>query len=135
MTTLVQQKSGNDCVLAAVAMALGKTWEELWTQEDLNTAIEKKGLNTGDYLERAGLVREQDYRSVYLNGVDMQAVYRLLWKRRAVLSVHSLNNEGGSHAVYWDGEKLWDPHEGHYPEHLAFRHLTSCHITYVYLLP
>lgn len=29
MTTLIQQKSGNDCVLAAIAMAAGKSsWDE-----------------------------------------------------------------------------------------------------------
>jgi len=31
---------------------------------------------------------------------------------RAILDVPSLNFVGGMHAIYWDGERLWDPNDG-----------------------
>lgn len=127
MTTLIQQKSGNDCVLAAIAMARGcESWDDIWTQDDLDKVIASKGVaHWEDWMKRAGFVEDVHYRDVYCNGGDAERLKALLWRRRALLSVGSLNNAGGSHAVYWDGAKLWDPHEGHYPQYLAYRHLSS----------
>jgi hypothetical protein len=132
MTTLIQQQSPNDCVLAAIAMAKGaEKWSDVWTPEDLQKVIDSKGI--GDlkpWLEKAGIT---SYIEVYVRSESCNIVKRMLWKRRALLSVDSLNNSGGSHMVFWDGEKLWDPHEGHYPECIAFRHLSSVSISEVYL--
>ena len=36
----------------------------------------------------------------------------ILWGRRAILSVDSLNNEGGKHAIFWNGMKILDPQNG-----------------------
>jgi hypothetical protein len=132
MTTLIQQKSQNDCVLAAIAMAAGASaWEDLWTEEDLQKVITSKGIaNMDPWLKRAGIT---EWMECYVR--DDRTAHRLLWQRRALLSVNSLNNPGGTHMVYWDGEKLWDPHEGHYPEFLAFRHLQSLSISEIYIFP
>lgn len=134
MTTLIQQRSGNDCVLAAIAMAVGKErWEDLWTEEDLQKVIQDKGIaDIEPWLDRAGVTA---YRQVYIHGVDMRTCRALLWKRRALLSVDSLNNNGGSHMVYWDGDKLWDPHTGHEEQGLlAFKWLSTVHISRAFLL-
>lgn len=135
MTTLIQQKSGNDCVLAAIAMAAGKDkWEDLWTPEDLQSVIDSRGINDVDpWMLRAGFEREKHFREIFVYSGSERIASALLWRRRALLSVDSLNNHGGSHMIYWDGQKIWDPHEGHYPEFLAFRHLTSCKINRVQL--
>lgn len=133
MTTLIQQRSGNDCVLAAIAMAAGAAaWEEVWTQADLDAVIASKGVSdVAHWLVRAGF-KEGDFREVYLHGE--RAAAALLWRRPALLSVASLNNNGGSHMIFWDGERVFDPHEGHYPQFIAFRHLTSCSISRAFLL-
>jgi hypothetical protein len=52
----------------------------------------------------------------------------MLWKRRALLSVSSLNIDHGSHMIYWDGTRIWDPNDGKEGK-LAFRYLSSCQIT------
>lgn len=133
MTILVTQKSPHDCVLAAIAMAVGKTWEEAWTQEDLAAVIKSRGIADIDpWMKRHGAEPYVDYREVYVHGTRLGMVCALLWKRRALLSVNSLNNDGGSHMIYWDGECILDPNEG-YEGKIAFKHLSSCIITRVYV--
>lgn len=133
MTTLIRQKSGNDCVLAAIAMAAGKEkWEDLWTDEDLQSVIKSKGVADAEpWLERAGYKRGEHYKEIYCYN-DSNIAKSFLWKRKALLSVDSLNNVGGSHMVFWDGNRIWDPHEED-PGYLYHRIITGCSITRVYL--
>lgn len=106
---LVKQKTLCDCGLAAIAMAVGKDYDELWTAED-TASLDGKGMEDMDtWLEKAGLKRGVDFKQVRIWGADQDMVKGMLWRRRALLSVKSLNNESGNHAVYWDGEKLYDP--------------------------
>lgn len=133
MTTLIQQKTLNDCALASIAMAAGTDkWEDLWTEADLE-AIKGKGVGHGEdldaYMLRAGFIRRKHYKTVYLHGDVNDAVYDLLWGRRALLSVRSLNRDGGGHMVYWDGERLWDP-----SYERTYLHLSSCIITVAQVL-
>lgn len=135
MTTLIQQKSASDCVLAAIAMAAGcASWNELWTEADLKSVVDSKGIaDESPWLERAGLLRNEHYRTVRIWG-DCEVVQKLLWKRKALIACNSLNNLGGQHMVYWDGERVWDPHEGHW--HLGwqyYKHITSLMIKEVIL--
>lgn len=120
MTIHVLQKTNHDCMLACIAMAAGKTHEELWTQEDIDELVAMKGSSddhTRTLLEKAGF-------EPYVNGEISKIVWsiniwdshsrepfvqRLLSGRRAIISVPSLNNYGGWHVVYWDGHKLYDP--------------------------
>lgn len=124
MTTLIQQKSPHDCALAAIAMAAGmQFWEDLWTDDDLK-AVHGRGVADVDpWLERAGFVRLRDYLEVYTHG-SQEMIHAMLWRRSALLSVNSLNNNGGGHMIYWDGSKIWDPHEGQ-DGYLSFRWLSS----------
>ena len=114
MTTLIQQRTNHDCVLASMAMAIGKEkWEDAWTEEDLQKVVESRGIADYDpWLDRHGLKEGRDYISIYVHEDSMRVVKALLWKRRALLSVESVNHNYGSHAVYWDGERIWDPNEG-----------------------
>jgi hypothetical protein len=132
-TTLIQQLGARDCVLASIAMAAGfEKWSDVWTPEDLEKVVESKGIaDITPWMKRAGIT---SYFEVYVHSSDARFVKSMLWKRRALLSVASLNNSGGSHMIFWDGERIWDPHEGHYPEYQAFRHLSTLLITEVCLL-
>ena len=134
MTTLIQQRSDNDCVLASIAMAVGAgKWEDVWTDEDLQSAIDSQGISDYEpWLKRVGLVNYEDYRVVYTH-TGASDTHVLLWGRRALLSVRSLNNDGGYHMVYFDGEKLHDPQEG-VEGKLAYRFLHSCQIARAILL-
>lgn len=133
MTTLIRQRSGNDCVLAAIAMAAGKSrWEDLWTEADLQSVIESKGVsNVEHWLERAGYELNKDYVVIYCHN-ESSIAKRFLWKRKALLTVDSLNNVGGSHMVFWDGNRIYDPHEDD-PGYLFHRIITGCSITRVFM--
>lgn len=110
-TVLVQQRSGSDCTLACIAMAAGKPWDDLWSQSDIDELVANKGCGDEEpYMVRAGFTKNVDYKrfSMY-DTLSQPDLKRFLWKRRAMLSVPSLNTENGSHHVYWDGESLFDP--------------------------
>lgn len=135
MTTLIQQKSGNDCVLAAIAMAAGfDRWEDAWTDDDLQTVIKSKGIADLDpWMKRVGYVAWTHYRECYVHR-DESIAQVFLWKRRALISCSSLNNDGGSHMVFWDGRRIWDPHEGHWDQGFQyFRHLSTLRISRAYI--
>lgn len=134
MTTLIQQKSPNDCVLAAIAMAAGfEKWEDAWTEDDLQAVIKSKGVaDTEPWLKRHGFVEWKHYRECYIH--DDRVAHALLWKRRALISCSSLNNDGGSHMIFWDGARIWDPHEGHWDQGFQyFRHLSTLRISRAYI--
>lgn len=110
-TKLIQQRNRSDCGLAAMAMALGKEYDELWTPEDVQKVLDERGISdVGDWLERKGLKRREDFSTVYTFGREKAA--ELLWGRPALLSIVSLNEQQGNHLVYFDGYRIWDPQEG-----------------------
>lgn len=134
MTTLINQKSGSDCVLAAIAMAAGKTtWEDVWNADDLQKVIDEHGVgDIAPWMERVGMLRNVHYREIYTQS-DPRLARSLLWGRRALLTIDSLNIDGGMHMVYWDGEKLWDPHFKH-DDYLFHKHLGGTSVYKVFLL-
>lgn len=107
-------------------MASGKSsWEEAWTEVDLQEVIKTKGVGDIDpWMKRLGYEFRKDYITIYVHGDAMEMVQKLLWKRRALLSVNSLNIKGGSHMVYWDGDIIHDPS----PER-TYQHIESCIIS------
>lgn len=111
MTTLIQQRSGNDCVLASIAMARGAAaWADVWTDSDLERVIASKGVSGYEpWLEQAGFKPHQFKEIQIWNATDQSIVRQLLWHRRALLSVHSLNIDQGHHMVFWDGFEVFDP--------------------------
>lgn len=111
MNNIVKQKWKNDCALACIAMASGKDYDTIFTKK-LIKAIDKEGGATGKTLEQAftaaGYVKDKTYSTVYTAAIG-GTIRELIWKRKALLQVDSLNYEGGMHLIYWDGEKIIDP--------------------------
>lgn len=140
MTKHITQRNYNDCMLACIAMAAGKDYDELWSPELVQEIVESRGVSN----DRANKLLEHAGFHPYVNGDEGKIVWRhnlsagvplcdgllrnMLQGRRAILSVPSLNHLGGWHAVYWDGGELFDPNKGfdgkqHYQwlEHLTVR--------------
>lgn len=111
MTNLIKQLSGNDCVLAAIAMARGaEKWHDVWTAADLERVVTGKGISDyGPWMAQAGFEPHEWKEIQVWNSSDQQLLRQLLWRRRALLSVHSLNNDQGHHMVFWDGREIFDP--------------------------
>lgn len=130
MTTLIQQLSDHDCALASIAMALGfERWSDCWGPDDLERAIKENGVgDVSPWLERFGLYNRRQVRRVHIHEGYQDPIKALLWKRRALVSVHSLNNDDGRHMIYWDGERVWDPSTKR-----TYLHLSSAIISQVIL--
>lgn len=120
MTEMVQQRGEQDCYLCCMCMALGLTYEEL-TQK-LSPALVARIQTEGSFSEDIplvqrllGLTAEVDFRTIYRHdnrvsyGSSGEFARDVLWGRRAIIMVKSVNYEGKSHMVYWDGEELFDP--------------------------
>jgi hypothetical protein len=117
MTILIKQRTPTDCGVCSLAMATGRTYEDvLGAVGDCYDAA--RGMRyMGSALERLG------FSYAFQNGepvgdiVVMQREWslspklyrRMIWGRRALVSVPSLNNEGGWHLIYFDGEAVFDP--------------------------
>lgn len=116
MSALVTQKNYSDCMLAAIAMAAGKSYDELWTPEDSQLCVDKHGCTdemTSTFLERIGFKVNTDVWRCYIYAANWNEYTKRLFKgRRAIFSIPSLNHEGGFHAVFWDGKKILDPNNG-----------------------
>lgn len=124
----IQQKTSSDCVLASIAMALDKPYDEVWSSEDTKWTVDNRGIADKDpWLKKAGITRYKEVHFLY--HMEQGYVHSLLWGRRALLSVHSLNIPGGYHMVYWDGQNLWDP-----SRQRTYAHLHSCIVSGAVLL-
>lgn len=102
-TNFIQQRMPADCAIAALAMFLGKSYEDIARH------------CSGAELVQYGLPwpRERHICSLFKVDVEVVDVSLLNWKRAAILTVPTLNEPGGgTHAVYWDGRRAWDPQKG-----------------------
>jgi hypothetical protein len=113
LSKLVVQRHTYDCVLACLAMATGKDYDLMWDQDFINEVEASNGTGKNNLHDRAfeiaGLVSMKDYVSVYCATTNKDTVHTLLWGRRAMIQVASLNHERASHYVYWDGVHVFDP--------------------------
>lgn len=116
MSKIVKQRNRRECYVAALAMALGVDAEDvphLFTDESLQT-IAKEGTSwemRSKLLKEAGRVPNLDCWNLSVPE-ELQASYLIrdmLKGRRAILSVPSINNTEGAHALYWDGYHIYDP--------------------------
>lgn len=117
MTTLIKQRTDIDCGVAALAMASGRDYDDVIT-------------TIGDaYDEDIGLQRVQEalkrlgFKNEFANGEPIGDIVclsrdwcitpaffrRLIWGRRALVTVPSLNTKGVWHMVYFDGSHVFDP--------------------------
>ena len=99
-------------MLACLATAVQKPYEELWPEDIKQVCQNKQGLH-GDMIdtafEMAGLRKNTDYWCVTIpQWVSPHTVRALLNGRRAILQVRSLNNPNAGHFVFWAGEQLHD---------------------------
>lgn len=130
MSGLVTQRTPNDCVIATIAMATGRPYDEvLRVGIECGAYVEGKGTR-GDskILEALGLSHEfENGRPVG----DIVCKHRphclsaeffrdLAWGRRAIFTVPSLNIEDGHHSVYWDGREVFDPNPPGKKRYVAF---------------
>ena len=109
---LVKQKTNYDCVLACLTMVTGKKYSKLYSKKFVNKVVMAKGCS-GDLLKeafsKAGYTEGTNMECVYASNTDSKVLERLLWRRKAIIQVPSLNFEKGSHAIFWDGEVIQDP--------------------------
>lgn len=117
MTALIEQRGGSDCVIAAIAMALGRPYEDVLEAAADEFDPAKGCRNEQKVLERLGL------RYTFENGEPVGDIvcrrkdwclspdfYRaMIWGRPALVTVPSLNIPGGHHMVFYDGHQVPDP--------------------------
>ncbi len=103
MTDFIPQRMPADCAVAALAMFLGVTYEDIARH------------CTGSELVDSGMpwVRENHILHLFKAPCDVFDRTVMDWSSPAILSVPSLNEaEGVTHSVYWDGSRVWDPQQG-----------------------
>lgn len=117
MTVLVPQRSPCDCGVACLAMLTGRDYDDVVAVvgdafdperglESEQTALNRLGFSctfqdgepVGDYIVHS---KPFCISSSYLRF--------MLWGRRALVTVPSLNYNGGAHMVYFDGRDVFDP--------------------------
>jgi hypothetical protein len=134
--TLVRQRLKSDCGVAAIAMFTGRAYEEVFAAARTtgkDNFDPKSGMSSVErVLEALGyhwenLGRHKDHPAPNPDGPQFRSLglsiaswhinpkfyAKFFWGRRALLSIHSLNNvPEGRHLVYFDGNRVWDPQEG-----------------------
>jgi hypothetical protein len=113
----IRQRSPHDCGICAIAMATGRSYEDVLAVAGDNYRPDSGIHNEWELLERLGLVQgghdgtpEGDFVHVD-SGAIRPAWFRILaWGRRAIMAVPSLNTEGSFHLIYFDGGRVFDPH-------------------------
>lgn len=124
---LIKQKTGSDCAVCSMAMLTGIPYKKVYQiLEKDGSYVEGKGMqDTESALLALGLRREYkrhprvrkafvetyaDFKHMWKPWEISPQYYRQqLWGRRALLSVPSLNNPGGSHMIYWHYDRIYDP--------------------------
>jgi hypothetical protein len=121
MTILIEQRLATDCMIACIAMALTLPYEEVYEAAIKSEAYDPdsgEGIRSEDkILTELGLFKSpnykedaSDFREQHKDWAIAPEFFRhKFWGRPAIFSVPSLNKVGGSHAVYYDGYKLYDP--------------------------
>ncbi len=111
MTVMIKQRSEYDCALCCLCMATGVDYSVF--PQELIDAITAKRTCSGENLDKAyecaGIKRDVDFITSYTDGLSSHVVEAMIWQRRAILQLPSLNLEGGMHLVYWDGQNIQDP--------------------------
>ncbi len=117
MTHLVKQRTPHDCAVACMAMLTGRTYDSVMAAIGDAFDPEKGMAREETALKRLGF--DNSYASGEPAGnfvclrrdwcISTKFFRRLAWARRALMSVPSLNFEGGWHMVYFDGREVYDP--------------------------
>lgn len=109
---IVKQRATYDCVLAVLAMASGKPYEEMFDPafcQIVEQATKCSGDNLDEAYKRAGFINGENMWIVYFGNNEPRLARQMLMGRRAMIQVPSLNHEGAEHMIYWDGRQILDP--------------------------
>lgn len=116
---LVVQRTGHDCAICTIAMALGMTYDQVMAAGLESKAFDPESGTRGAsrILEALGLSNRFDRGNPVGDFVSRRRSFEIspayfrgqIWGRRAVICVPSLNIPGGWHSIYWDGAQVWDP--------------------------
>lgn len=109
---LIRQREKSDCSICTIAMALDKSYEEVMRVALLEDAWRRDEGCRREYqiIEKFGLKQMEGFRIMWRGNIlDAEFFLHFSWRRKAILSVPSLNIEGGFHSVFTDGRKLYDP--------------------------
>ena len=104
----VCQKFDADCVVACLAMLLGVEYEEIAAQ-CLGHELVKFGVPDSKARKICAMFKIKLDDALHPTVMD--------WSKPAILTVPSLNQTmdgctNGTHAIYWDGKRVWDPQKG-----------------------
>jgi len=141
----MKQRYEWDCFLCCITMAVDGDYDKLWlTTVDqkppfnlgalnfVQRMVEKRGIY-GDDIDKAfgqaGLQKDVDYWRVPIYSTCIDCAKSMLLGRRAILQAPSLNQEGGTHIVYWDGAQVHDPS----PKQ-CYSWLQAMHLQYAWIL-
>lgn len=109
---LIAQRTDSDCGICSIAMATGRTYEEVMQAAGAEFDPEKGLRNEQAVLKALGLSSSAngDFICLY-SGILTGSFFRnLAWGRRALVSAPSLNIPGGSHMLYVDAAgTVFDP--------------------------
>lgn len=108
---IIRQREKSDCAICTIAMALGKSYDDVMAAALAAKAYEPGVGTRAEYaiIERFGLAQLVDFRVLHRTILDPQFFRHLSWGRRAILAVPSLNIDGSFHSVFWTGSELRDP--------------------------
>lgn len=113
-----KQRGLYDCALASTASLAGVVYEDAFTPEWQAHIEEKKGTYGADIektFSMAGLACKHITNYFGKGDSDGTIAIRrhvingLLWGRRALLQVPSINYESTSHLIVWNYDEVWDP--------------------------
>lgn len=122
---LIKQKGPSDCAICCLSMLtgiphgkviklVGDCWHPKMGMANTEKSLERIGFRmkrTKHPTLPAWRVEYLDFKPLRGKPYEISAEYwrDQIWGRRALLSVPSLNNPGGSHMVYWHYDRLFDP--------------------------
>lgn len=122
MTDIIKQRydgdvQRKDCFLCCVAMAAWLSYEGIFIRltDELQAIVRSRGPKGEDecdvIMQAGGFYREADYRTIFLlpEFASTGFLKNMLWGRRALVQVRSLNYMDEQHLLFWDGAEVFDP--------------------------
>jgi hypothetical protein len=115
------QRNNYDCCLASAASLTNTVYEDVFSPEFQAYIEEKKGTYGKDIDRVFNMVglHDVDYKHIvnyfgpgtedWEKHIRQHVINGMLWGRRALLQVPSLNDPGKSHLIVWNYFELWDP--------------------------
>lgn len=125
----ITQSEWNSCASACVAMLLGHKDDRIvWDEWGKDYAAGKHKIGIKEYLKKNGAKLScYDSNIVYSESLDLGRVY--------LVSIPSINIDGGMHYVLWDGREyegnkyIYDPAEGREGRRYYVAHFEGVELT------